>query len=166
LTTSFKLDGKIYDIDVHSEDGCLQITLDGVVCRVDHRWISEKELSIIIDNRSFVALIERVGNRRTITIDGEHFIIDRVEGDEDVSRGVHGTDQAELSSPMPGNVIKINVKAGDEVKKGASLVIVEAMKMENEIRAPHDAVVRKVLVSKGEVVQAGAPLVELKSLEK
>ena len=66
---------------------------------------------------------------------------------------------------MPGNVIKVKVKEGDEVKKGASLIIVEAMKMENEIRAPYDALVERLLVTEGEVVDAGSPLVDLKPLE-
>ena len=162
---SFRLDGKTYDIDVNEEEGGLRITLDDESCLVDHRWISEKELSLIIEGRSFVAVIDRAGNRRNITVDGEHFSLDMVDGEEEVARGSHETGQAKLSSPMPGNVIRVNVREGDEVKKGASLVIVEAMKMENEIRAPHDALVRKVLVSEGEVVQAGAPLVDLKSLE-
>lgn len=64
-----------------------------------------------------------------------------------------------VSSPMPGNIIRIDVKQGDSVKAGQILVILEAMKMENEIVAPKDGTVAQVVTSKGSVVDTGAPLV-------
>ena len=64
-----------------------------------------------------------------------------------------------VSAPMPGNILKVNVKVGDAVKSGTVLVVLEAMKMENEIMAPKDGTVTQVLVSKGSTVDTGAPLV-------
>ena len=64
-----------------------------------------------------------------------------------------------VNAPMPGNILKGNVKAGDKVKSGTVLVVLEAMKMENEIMAPKDGTVTQVLVSKGSTVDTGAPLV-------
>ena len=64
-----------------------------------------------------------------------------------------------VNAPMPGNILKVNVKAGDAVKSGTVLVVLEAMKMENEIMAPKDGTVSQVLVSKGSTVDTGAPLV-------
>ncbi|MBQ6569178.1 MAG: biotin/lipoyl-binding protein [Clostridia bacterium] len=66
-----------------------------------------------------------------------------------------------VNSPMPGTILNINVKAGDSVKRGDVLLILEAMKMENEIMAPRDAVVAGVHVNKGESVESGTPLVSL-----
>ena len=62
---------------------------------------------------------------------------------------------------MPGTILSVNVKAGDAVKEGQVLVILEAMKMENEIVAPKNGTVTQVLVSKGSSVDTGAPLVVL-----
>ena len=62
---------------------------------------------------------------------------------------------------MPGNILKVNVTQGQAVKAGTVLVVLEAMKMENEIMAPHDATVAQVVVSKGSTVDTGAPLVVL-----
>ena len=62
---------------------------------------------------------------------------------------------------MPGNIIKVNVKAGDSVKKGDVLCILEAMKMENEICAPSDGVVAGVNVSQGSSVQTDDVLISL-----
>ena len=67
-----------------------------------------------------------------------------------------------VSAPMPGNILDIKVKAGDSVKKGDVLLILEAMKMENEIMAATDGVVDAVLTSKGAVVESGAPLISMK----
>ena len=66
-----------------------------------------------------------------------------------------------VTAPMPGNILKVSVKAGDAVKEGQVLVILEAMKMENEIVAPKNGTVTQVLVSKGSSVDTGAPLVVL-----
>lgn len=63
-----------------------------------------------------------------------------------------------LPAPMPGAIIDITVSAGEPVKKGQTLFILEAMKMENEIVAPGDAVVTKIAVNKGDTVSAGDPL--------
>lgn len=57
-----------------------------------------------------------------------------------------------VTSPLPGNVLSINVNVGDAVKAGQLLVLIEAMKMENEILAPADGIVKQILVSKGAVV--------------
>ena len=65
----------------------------------------------------------------------------------------------QILSPMPGNILNVNVKVGDAVKKGQVLLILEAMKMENEIMAPKDGTVTQVLVAKGATVDTGAPLV-------
>ena len=64
-----------------------------------------------------------------------------------------------VNAPMPGNILKVNVNVGDKVKAGTVLVVLEAMKMENEIMAPKDGAVTQVLVSKGSTVDTGAPLV-------
>ncbi len=66
-----------------------------------------------------------------------------------------------VSSPMPGTIVNTVVSAGQAVKKGDVLVILEAMKMENEIMAPHDATVAAVHVNKGDSVESGTPLVSL-----
>ena len=66
-----------------------------------------------------------------------------------------------VNAPMPGNILKVNVTAGQSVNEGDVLVILEAMKMENEIMAPKAGTVAQVLVSKGSTVDTGATLVVL-----
>ncbi len=63
-----------------------------------------------------------------------------------------------VKSPMPGNILAVNVNVGDTVKSGQVLMILEAMKMENEIVAPKAGSVAQIIVTKGQVVETGAPL--------
>lgn len=66
-----------------------------------------------------------------------------------------------VTSPMPGNILDIRVAQGDAVKSGQVLIILEAMKMENEIVAPRDGVVNQIVTSKGATVDTGATLIVL-----
>ena len=66
-----------------------------------------------------------------------------------------------VKAPMPGNILDVKVKAGDSVKAGDVLVILEAMKMENEIVAPQDGTVASVNVNKGDTVNSGDTLVSM-----
>ena len=64
-----------------------------------------------------------------------------------------------VKSPMPGNILKINVSQGQTVKEGDLLIVLEAMKMENEIVAPKSGTVAQIAVSKAQVVETGTPLI-------
>ena len=61
----------------------------------------------------------------------------------------------QVTSPLPGNILNLNVKEGDAVKAGQLLVLIEAMKMENEVLAPCDGVVKQIAVAKGQMVATG-----------
>ncbi|MDR1669269.1 MAG: biotin/lipoyl-binding protein [Oscillospiraceae bacterium] len=66
-----------------------------------------------------------------------------------------------IASPLPGNILAVKVAAGEAVSKGQVLIIIEAMKMENEVLAPRDGTVAQVVTSKGSIVETGAPLLTL-----
>jgi biotin carboxyl carrier protein len=66
-----------------------------------------------------------------------------------------------IQSPMPGKIVKVLVAVGDEVKSGQGVVVVEAMKMENELKSPKDGKVKAVTVKEGQAVEAGQSLVTL-----
>jgi len=72
--------------------------------------------------------------------------------------GAHGEGPDRVTAPMPGKVVKLLVSAGDQVTARQGVVVVEAMKMENELRAGRAGIVREVLVAEGASVEAGTPL--------
>ena len=78
----------------------------------------------------------------------------------DAAQGLQAVDAGEaIKSPMPGNILQIKVSQGQHVNEGDVVIILEAMKMENEIVASKSGTVAQVLVSKGSVVETGSPLI-------
>jgi len=67
-----------------------------------------------------------------------------------------------LQAPMPGLIVKVEIEPGQEVKKGQGLIIMEAMKMENELRAIHDCAIRQILIQPGQIVDKAQPLIIFK----
>ena len=74
--------------------------------------------------------------------------------------GLGGSDEGELLTKMPGKIVKINVEEGQTVKKGETLIILEAMKMENIITSPRDGIIKSISVKKGDAVEKNQLLIE------
>ena len=99
----------------------------------------------------------RGGGATWVFLDGRVFLVRADDGQADRPRH---HDEAALSAPMPATVVAVNVTSGQNVKTGDVLVVLEAMKMELAVTAPHDGRVRRVDCRVGELVQPGVPLVE------
>ena len=99
------------------------------------------------------------GRRAWVHLDGHVFVVDPAQSSG--ARTSAAADHDALSPPMPATVTRINVKPGDRIKNGDVIILLEAMKMELPIRAPHDAVIARVNCRTGEMVQPGTPLVDL-----
>jgi biotin carboxyl carrier protein len=101
------------------------------------------------------------GDIRWVFLDGEvyEFEVFREGAARRRGAGSHGS----LAAPMPGTVIRIRVGPGDIVKRGDTVIILEAMKMELPVRAPDDGRISAVLCREGDLVQAGVPLIELEA---
>lgn len=114
-------------------------------------------------------VLVRRGDRRglyTLSIDGHRFEIDALDERARTIRDLSGnaaaaSGPAPLVAPMPGLIVRVNAKPGDRVEAGQGLVVMEAMKMENELRATADGVVKAVLVAPGKAVEKGAVLLEM-----
>ena len=129
---------------------------------VDVRWTQTDLLSIIIDGRSYQVDIHTDKDTHEVLIEGEHFEFELFDERKALLKksavlGAEGVQVVESS--MPGKIVKIFIAEGDEVEQGQGLVVVEAMKMENEIKSPKAGVVKKVGIKEGEAVEAGALLV-------
>jgi biotin carboxyl carrier protein len=123
-----------------ARDGAVRVGGDAgsiawAVARGETRWV-------FLDGRAFEFERQRPGRRRPLATH-------------------HGT----LTAPMPATVRRINVSPGDRVERGATLIVLEAMKMELPVRAEAPAIVESINCREGELVQPGAPLVELEEIE-
>ncbi len=123
--------------------------------------------SLLADGRSH-ALTAQPGDRNgrwQITVGGQRFAADAVDERTRAIREMTGgaDDEAtrEIVAPMPGMVVKIEVEVGQAVKAGQGVIVVEAMKMENELKAPADGVVARIAVQERQTVDKGTTLIVL-----
>ena len=119
-------------------------------------------------HRSGAEIVIRVGTTMVTLHElerGSYVIRDRklevVDGVADLGKTGAGRGSGVVKAVMPGLVIKVNVQEGQAVEAGTPLLVLEAMKMENEVKSPGAGVVKKINVKPGEIVETGAVLVEL-----
>lgn len=137
------------------------VTVDGRRVRVDAVRVDAQLLSLIVDGQSHEVAIAVGGEgSATVTVDGTP-VVASVDGRRRLGRkDDHGGGGPQrVSAPMPGKVVRVLVKKGDAVRARQPLVVVEAMKMENELRALRDGTVADVPAREGQSVDAGALLV-------
>ena len=144
-------------------DGQFRVRIDGVEHRIDARPLAHDAVSLIVDGQSFSVEFEENGDDVVVLVRDQIFRIDiaderRLRMRAASSRFTLEGNQS-VASPMPGRVVKVLVRAGDEVTEGQALAVVEAMKMENELKAPKAGKVIEVQVSEGQAVEGGAVLV-------
>jgi len=124
--------------------------------------------SLLIDSRSVEVSVGRAAaNRLQVQVRNHVHTLDvldeRAMRQRSLAGGHDGADTPILASPMAGKVIQVNVKIGQTVAQGQGLVIVEAMKMENDLKAHRAGVVTSILVKPGDTVDVGTPLIEIET---
>jgi acetyl/propionyl-CoA carboxylase alpha subunit len=141
-----------------------RIILDGRSMEVDLATAEGEWRLLLVGSASYDVLIERDGtdwfalfNGLGVAIEVEDERVNRLRGMLDSARSDGRADV--LLAPMPGLVVAVHVEPGRSVTAGEGIVVVEAMKMENELTAPSSAVVSEVLVSSGQAVEKGQTLV-------
>ncbi len=165
-----------YEFFVEGENHKIALDLAGdkATATVDGRRIelhvcrtSPSSFSLTAGDKSYTAHTARDGGRILVSVSGDTYCLEERQ-DSDASIRPHaGAGEADgtIKAPMPGLVIKVDVSEGVEVHPGAVVAVVEAMKMEHELRAAFPAVVTKVHVKPGQQVDALQPLLELQRVE-
>ena len=143
-------------------DGIYELTLDGRTVHVDAVRSGPTVYSVIEDGQQFEAMVDEKGSHGfDVLVAG---LIFHLEALDERTKLLSQSAAPVLSGPqtvaaeMPGKVVKIVAGAGESVREGQGIVILEAMKMENEIPSPVAGVVSEMAVSEGQTVEAGAPL--------
>ena len=157
-------DGKEIDVEVERHGIAYRV-------RIGERWIDVDLVDAggfvrslrLQDGTQFSLIHHREGNEYLITLSGATIPVEIIDplaqrgrrSDDDMGAG------GVVKALMPGRVVRVLVNKGDSVQRGAGLLILEAMKMENEIQAPIDGVVDQIFVSPGDTVEGGAELVHI-----
>lgn len=163
-----------YIVDIDGER--LEVELDGETARIGGRsyavHLSDVEGTPVhlvgIDDRVHRVVADRPGERGRYTLRLDGWRIEAVALDERsrairdlTSRQAAVAGPAPVTAPMPGMIVKVHVQPGDIVSPGQGVIAMEAMKMENELRATTGGRVKAVLVQPGQAVDKGAVLIEL-----
>ncbi len=155
------------EIDFEEQDGQLVVRIGAERMLVDLRHVNEPSLySLIIDNRSHELFVEERDDEYEVLLDGELF---RLKVQDEWARRLANiqrksrtqTGDLPIKAPMPGAVLAVDVEPGQHVEKGQGLVVLGAMKMENQIKAPRDGVVKAIHCQQGQTVEQGRVLVVL-----
>jgi 3-methylcrotonyl-CoA carboxylase alpha subunit len=161
-----RIAGKERVVELRQQDGATTVLLDGAPWSADLTLLSEPSLhSLLLDGHSREMVLSKKGETVHVSIDGE--TIEARVLDELARALADAGDRAprgalEVTAPMPGVVAAVLVAPGERVEAGHAVVVLEAMKMQNELASDADGIVDRILVSAGDSVAGGAVLVTLK----
>lgn len=159
-----KLKEKSHTVEIEEIGASIyRVAVDGNGFLVDGRQTAASNYSLIINDRSFEVDVDVVEDEYRVVVDGRSYFIHLVDERRMRFKGLAPGGpiggRQEISVPMPGKVIAVLVSRGEKVERDQGLIIVEAMKMENEVRSPAAGTVKEIRVKAGKTVDAGAVLV-------
>ncbi len=146
-------------VEIMGRDGRYRVTVDGRVLDVDARLTARGIYSLLIGSTSYVVDVTERDGTTVVDVGGESYTV-RVEEATRYTIRTHGGTTADhgaqtVTAPLPGRVTHVAVRVGDLVRAGDPLLVIEAMKMENEFRASMAGTVSEVRVQAGQAVNSG-----------
>ncbi len=155
------IDGTEHRLDLEFADGRWRSLIDGRELAIDAVLVQPDVLSVVVDGRAYEIWRERVGADWRVWVGGRAYAAE--VRDPRSLRGRkpkpdHGKGLHHLVAPMPGKVVRFLVGENSAVEAGQGVVVVEAMKMQNEIKSPKQGIVLKLVVTEGAAVNAGEVL--------
>ncbi len=162
-----KIDDKEYDLHLEYRADAYEVSVDGAPVRVTNHRLGETRSVLLVEDRSFEVDVRSNGlaDSKTVFMLGVEIPVEIEEYQLAQLRKTAGMKsgpsvEKKLKAPMPGLILEVKVASGDKVSKDQPLIVIEAMKMENVIKASGDAVVKSVDVSKGASVEKGDQMLE------
>lgn len=155
--------GKTYSLTVSRQGELAHYALDGAPGQLSLARVAPGVYSALDGVHSFTVRVAQVPSGLEVWADSQRFLI-ALEDPRDRSRSPStglAAGPVELRASMPGKIVKILVQPGEAVAAGQGLIVVEAMKMQNEVKAPRDAQVKAILCSEGAAAGANEPLIVL-----
>jgi len=160
MTYDVTIDGQNYKLELNRVDGRWNCSVDGKAVDVDAVLARPDVISLRIGNAAYEVKSERIGEDVHIWVGSTRFAAEVRDPRSLRGRGRAHDDRGprKIVAPMPGKVVRILAAEGDEVEIGSGVAVVEAMKMQNEIKSPKKGKVQKILVEQGAAVNAGEVL--------
>jgi glutaconyl-CoA/methylmalonyl-CoA decarboxylase subunit gamma len=150
-------------VEVSGEAGRYRLTIGTEVWDVDGRLTAQGIYSLLIGGVSYVADVSDEEGACVVDVGDDRYVIRVEEETRYIIRtkggAAEGNGALTLRAPLPGRIVNVAVRPGDKVEKGATLLIIEAMKMENEFKSGAAGTVAEVRVAPGQAVNAGDVLV-------
>jgi biotin carboxyl carrier protein len=160
MTYEIVIDGQCYRLDLSRSEGRWSCRLNGREIEVDAVLARPNVLSLRLGNQASEVKCERVGGDTHIWVGSQRFLAEVRDPRSLRSRTRAADDRGpqKLTAPMPGKVVRILLPQGTTVEAGAGVLVVEAMKMQNEVKSPKKGTIQKILVTEGAAVIAGEVL--------
>ena len=136
-------------------DGRYQVSVDGTVRTVDSRRTGSSGFSLLIDHATTEVSVVARGDTYLVDVGGRAHRIRLLDARRARTGEAAGAGQREVRAAMPGKVVAVLVEVGAVVTRAQGLLVIEAMKMENEVTAPRDGTVQEIRVRPGQAVEAG-----------
>jgi biotin carboxyl carrier protein len=158
MKLEIELDDKTRTVELNCIGERTQCVLDGRPVEADVIEVSPSVYSVLINGQSFEARVESAATGLRVIVGGREYaatIRDPRQWRRHRGAAVEAEGRQQAIAPMPGKVVRALVKAGDTVEAGQGLVVIEAMKMQNEVRSPKRGTVERLLVSEGQTINAG-----------
>jgi biotin carboxyl carrier protein len=155
---------KVYRVELVRTEQEWKCKLDGRELPLDVVSAQDGMLSLLLQGKSYEVKQETVGAESNVVVGQERFSASVRDPRSYRSRRRSGASEQgvmKIKAPMPGKVVRILAPAGTQVEIGQSVVVIEAMKMQNELKAPKTGVVKKISVAEGAAVEAGQALAEV-----
>ena len=159
MTYTFKLGNKTYKVGFEEKEGLSLFSIDDEEKEIEFLRIDENTYSILLNNESITVGIFREGKKIQVFHEGDLYEVEAVSG-RDASQA-EGAGSLNITAPMHSRVVKILKKQGDKVEVGDSVVVVEAMKMESELKASASGSIKEIRVKEGDTVEKGSVLAVL-----
>ena len=158
-----RIGAKTRTVELRQEENRWRIAVDGRAVEADVAAVEPDAFSVLLDGRSYeVRVTPGPNGALTLQTAQQEFIAEVIDPRAWRGRrhgGVEAQGRQQIAAPMPGKVVRVLVRTGEKVESGQGLLVVEAMKMQNEIRSPKSGTIERLLAKEGQPVNAGEVLV-------